>query len=115
RPRGRWDVSETKKGIPMPSLDAVLRDWPETTSSESHARAESVMSRLGERGSSAAYVSDDDLLSDPLGLAEDDRQHAPAADRERDRKNLQDLAKMAQGLTPAPVVAVATEQKVDSG
>ena len=71
----------------MPSIDAVLRDWPKeenpalgSAKSESDwdERAESVMGRLrrGERGASAAYVSNDDLLSDPLGHSEEDGHNA---------------------------------------
>jgi hypothetical protein len=111
----------------MPSIDAALRDWPEAGKSDADwdERAESVMGRLrrGERGASAAYVSNDDLLSDPLGHSEEDGHNADAPgapvihspvtprareakmqtiDRDRDRKSLQDLAQMAKGMTPPP-------------
>lgn len=122
-------MSETRNNRkPMPSIDAALREWPEAEKSASdwEERAESVMGRLrrGERGASAAYVSNEDLLSDPLGHSEEDghKDSAPGApvihptatprtregvkmqtiDRDRDRKSLQDLAKMAQGMTPPP-------------
>lgn len=121
-------MTETRnKGKPMPSIDAVLRAWPDAEKPESdwEERAESVMGRLkrGERGGSAAYVSNEDLLSDPLGLSEEDGHngdapgapviHSPVTprtrevkmqtiDRDRDRKSLQDLAQMAKGMTPPP-------------
>ena len=136
-------MSETRnKGNASVSIDAALRDWPTSSETEKSAvewdeRADSVMGRLrrGERGASAAYVSDEDLFADPLGHSEEDghKGDAPGApvihpvatprtrerqkdpkmqtiDRDRDRKSLQDLAKMAQGMTPPPSSVAAFSQ-----
>ncbi|MDF2696120.1 MAG: alginate regulatory protein AlgP [Labilithrix sp.] len=110
------------------NLDVALREWPEVEKPhgdwDDSARA--VMDRLegGKRGVTTASITDENLLGAPLGqTAEDGHNHATAggtgsaahhpptregtpmtmpADRERDRRSLQDLAKMAQGLTPPP-------------
>jgi Meckel syndrome type 1 protein len=119
-------VSETPKKL---SLDAVLREWPEEgkAASEWEEMAHRIDERVGsgESGASVAFVSDDNLFADPLGqIEEGGHNHAspPArvnagetrvskdstmtmpADRERDRRSLQDLAKMGSmgGLTPPP-------------
>lgn len=108
------------------NLDAALREWPhaEKPQADWDDRAQSVMDRVrrGERGASAAYVADENLLEGPLGQTSEDshntvpsggspvthplkREGTPmtmSADRERDRRSLQDLAKMAHGLTPPP-------------
>jgi len=120
-------VSETRgtnKG--SMDLDAALREWPhaEKPQADWDDRAQSVMDRVrrGERGASAAYVADENLLEAPLGQTSTDghntatpggspvthplkREGTPmtmSSDRERDRRSLQDLAKMAHGLTPPP-------------
>jgi len=120
-------VSETPKKL---NLDAALRAWPEAEKSatewEDFARSIEDRLRSGETGGSRAYVSDENLLEAPLGQSEREGHNsaAPApvredrgetrvaevkpmtmpADRERDRRSLQDLAKLAQGglMTPPP-------------
>jgi hypothetical protein len=111
------------------NLDAALRAWPhaEKPEEEWEERAQSVIGRLrrGERGATAAYVRDEDLTLAPLGLSSEDGHNSAAAgektgpqtregtpmtmqaDRERDRRSLKDLAKMASGLTPPPPSARA--------
>ena len=108
------------------NLDAALREWPDAEKPQADwdDRAQSVMDRVqrGERGASAAYVADEKLLEGPLGQTSEDSHNTAApggspvthplkregtpmtmpADRERDRRSLQDLAKMAHGLTPPP-------------
>lgn len=142
-------MSETrgKNRVPV-NLDVALREWPDTdkTTGDWDDRAKSVIDRLkrGERGASAPYVVDENLFDGPLGQSAEDghnsastegspqkREGTPMtmpADRERDRRSLQDLAKMAHGLTPPPasvmpnlpisgsgVVRAAEAQKDDSG
>lgn len=113
------------------TVDAALSEWPDVEKPEGDwdDRARSVMDRLrrGERGATAGYVSDESLLSAPLGQSSEDGHntaspggsvnHPPIregkpmtmpVDRERDRRSLQDLAKMAQGLTPPPASSVGS-------
>jgi hypothetical protein len=130
-------------------LDAALREWPhaEKPQKDWDERAQSVVDRLlrGERGATSAYVTDEELLAEPLGQSAEDGHNSArtgkspihprakkgsgtpmtmTADRERDRRSLQDLVKMASGLTPPPpsvgsmpsgVVRAAEAQKDDSG
>jgi hypothetical protein len=107
-------VSETP---PKLNLDAALRAWPEAEKSpvEWDEWAASVVARArsADAEPSSASVSDENLLADPLGQTEEDGHNSAAphgvevlpmtmpADRERDRRSLQDLAKMAQ-MTPPP-------------
>lgn len=143
------ETRETTKG--SVNLDAALREWPEVQKAEGdwEGRTQSVLDRLqrGERGATSAYVSDEDLLSAPLGQSSADSHNSadtrgspvnqsPAAkkesgtpmtmpaDRERDRRSLQDLAKMASDLTapppsvgsmPSGVHRAAEAKKDDSG
>ncbi len=101
-------MSESRKKL---NLDTALAEWPhvEKPAEEWDERARSVMDRLrrGERGATAAYVSDDELFGAPLGPSADEGR----ASRERDRRGFQELAqelaKMA-AMTPTPV-AVAPE------
>lgn len=111
-------------------LDVALREWPDVkkTAEDWDDRTQSVMGRLrrGERGVTSGYIPDEILLASPLGQSSEDghnsaspggsgfahpplnekiREENPMtmpADRERDRRSLQDLAKMAHGLTPPP-------------
>jgi len=121
-------VSETPKKL---NLDAALRQWPELEKPpmdwEEMARSIDERVRTGQPGSTAPTVSDEKLLSEPLGQIEGEGHNSGAsvttaqtprenaskgetmtmpADRERDRRSLQDLAKMASGgplsLTPPP-------------
>lgn len=110
-------MSETPKKL---NLDAALREWPDVEKSpvELDESAQAVVARIqaGERGSSAASLSDENLLAAPLGQSAEDGHNSATlaneqrevskmtmADRERDRRSLQDLAKMAAtGLTPPP-------------
>lgn len=130
-------------------LDAALRKWPQAEKPQKDwdERAQSVVDRLrrGERGATQAYVADEELLAEPLGQSAEDGHNSAGtgestihprakkgsgtpmtmtADRERDRRSLQDLAKMASGLTPPPpsvgsmpsgVTRAAEAQKDDSG
>ena len=122
-------MSETRGNKTGPlNLDVALRQWPDVEKPEEEwdARAQLVVERIraGERGGAATSVSDANLLEAPLGQSLEDGHNSRApggagsaahhppiregkamtmpADRERDRRSLQDLAKMAQGLTPPP-------------
>lgn len=131
-------------------LETVLRAWPEVEKDEEEweNRAETLVARLrrGERGATSAELPDHLLSTSPLGQS-DERGHNSAAtggsafdhpdltepiregkpmtmsaDRERDRRSLQDLAKMAHGLTPPPssvapsgVHRAVEAEKEDSG
>jgi hypothetical protein len=150
-------VSETggsRKG--SVTISVALREWPDTEKQDTEweDRAQSVMNRLrrGERGATTAYIGDSQLLVAPLGQSTEDGHNAAAsgdsemsrhartvakeesgtpmtmpADRERDRRSLKDLAKMASGLTPPPSSVAslpsgvqraaegARDQKDDSG
>jgi hypothetical protein len=115
-------VSETPKNV---SLDATLRAWPdvEKTTTDWENSAQRIEARLdsGDRGETAAYLSDEKLFAAPLGQIEGEGHNSAApgkpaetreskgetmtmpADRERDRRSLQDLAKLAAtGMTPPP-------------
>ncbi|MDB4941449.1 MAG: alginate regulatory protein AlgP [Labilithrix sp.] len=119
-------MSETPKKV---SLDAALGAWPEPqkSSMEWEETALSIEARLAtaEPGAVGADVSDDSLLIHPLGQIPGEghnsaasvttdqtpRKHASKGetmtmqpDRERDRRSLQDLAKLAStgSLTPPP-------------
>ena len=136
-------MSETRNKM---NLDAVLKAWPEREKSavEWEEMARSVEARLqtAEPSASAANVSDENLFADPLGQSEEDGHNHAApgtpiskvtgtraegfpmsmpADRERDRRSLQDLAKMANMTPPPPSVSApsgvhrAAEAKDDSG
>jgi hypothetical protein len=101
------------------NLDAALRAWPEVEKSpmELDESAQAIVDRVrsGQPAASAAYLDDENLLGTPLGQSVEDGHNSAAsaapevskmtmpADRERDRRSLQDLAKMASaGLTPPP-------------
>jgi hypothetical protein len=132
-------VSETPKKL---SLDAALREWPEQekAASEWEEMAHRIDERVGsgESGASVAFVSDENLFADPLGqIEEGGHNHASPptrgiagetrvskdvtmtmpADRERDRRSLQDLAKMGSmgGLTPPPASVRAPNSSAPSG
>lgn len=120
-------MSETPKKL---SLDAVLREWPDAE--KSAMDWEQMAQRIDERvaqprpsdaGATATYVADEKLLAEPLGQIEGEGHNSAAAvktvetrgnkgetmtmpvDRERDRRSLQDLAKLAGAggaLTPPP-------------
>ena len=126
-------MSETPKKV---NLDAALREWPDVEKSpvELDESAQAVVTRIqaGERGKTAATLSDENLFAAPLGQSAEDGHNSAAlaveqrevpkmtmADRERDRRSLQDLAKMAadlqgpvsgpmSGLTPPPPSARAS-------
>ena len=127
-------MSETPKKL---SLDAVLREWP-TVDGDPHESQkpsmdwEQMARRIDERVASGdacvsvAYVSNENLLAEPLGQNEGDGLNSAATparanseqtrgtkgetmtmpvDRVRDRQSLQDLAKMAGAhgaMTPPP-------------
>ena len=127
-------MSETPKKL---NLDTALREWPDVEKSatewEESARTVEDHVRSGRSGASVAYVSDENLLADPLGQIPEDGHNSAArgedkpmtmpADRERDRRSLQDLAKMAQMTPPPPsaksvpsgVQRAAEAKKDDSG
>jgi hypothetical protein len=121
-------VSETPNKL---KLDAVLREWPEDE--KSPLQWEEMALRIDERvrsgapAATACTVSDENLFAAPLGQIEGEGHNSAAisapvkagetrvskgetmtmpADRERDRRSLQDLAKMAAanngGMTPPP-------------
>lgn len=118
-------MSETPKKL---SLDAALREWPEVekTATDWENLAQRIDERVqsGEAGATVAYVSDANLLAEPLGQIDGEGHNSAApetrvkagetraskgetmtmpADRERDRRSLQDLAKLAaSGMTPPP-------------
>jgi len=126
-------VSETPKKV---NLDAVLREWPDVekpaTQWDEMARTVEDRVRSGGSGASVAHVSDENLLAAPLGQLPEDGHNSGLsegkpmtmpADRERDRRSLQDLAKMAQMTPPPPstksapsgVQRAAEAKKDDSG
>ena len=131
-------MSETPKKI---DLSAALRDWPTIEKSESEreemARVIETRLRSGEPFAGGSGLSDEQLLSNPLGQIQGEGHNSAAAlsreatardgalfpdlpskeitreakpmtmsDRERDRRSLQDLAKLAQssnlGMTSPP-------------
>lgn len=121
-------MSETPKKL---GLDAALRAWPdvEKTATDWENMAQRIEERVrsGETGASVAYVSDENLFAAPLGQIEGEGHNSARppsgdarvkaaetrvskgetmtmpADRERDRRSLQDLAKLAaSGMTPPP-------------
>ena len=108
-------MSETPKRV---KLDAALREWPDADKSpmdwEQMAQRIDDRVRSGDAGASVAYVTDEKLLAEPLGQIEGEGHNSAATtakpvetrvskgetmtmpvDRERDRRSLQDLAKMA--------------------
>lgn len=122
-------MSETPKKL---NLDALLREWPAVEDSpgktemdwEKQAQAIDERVRSGAPGSSGSYVSDENLLAEPLGQIEGEGHNSAAvpnrgktaetrvskgetmtmpADRERDRRSLQDLAKLASGPLSGPL------------
>ena len=132
-------MSETPKKL---SLDAALREWPEPgkAASEWEEMAHRIDERVGagEAGTSVAFVSDENLFADPLGQIEEaghnhaspptrgiagetrvskDSTMTMPADRERDRRSLQDLAKMGSmgGLTPPPASVRSPNSSAPSG
>lgn len=138
-------MSETPKKL---NLDTALREWPsvdgshEKTPMDWENQAQKIEERLqaGATSSSAAYVSDENLLADPLGQIEGEGHNSAAptnrektakspvfkgetmtmpADRERDRRSLQDLAKLAggplSGMTPPPPSVQVPHSSAPSG
>ena len=134
-------MSETPKKL---RLDDVLREWPETEKSplewEEMALRVDERVRSGAPGATVAYVSDENLFAEPLGQIEGEGHNSAAisapvkagetrvskgetmtmpADRERDRRSLQDLAKMAAGnmggMTPPPPSVRAPNSSAPSG
>lgn len=133
-------MSETPKKV---NLDTALREWPEIekTAMDWEDRAQRIEERVrsGDAGASLASVPDEKLLGEPLGQIEGEGHNSAAvtsrgkpaetrvskgetmtmpADRERDRRSLQDLAKLAGGplssLTPPPPSAQARNSSVPS-
>lgn len=134
-------MSETPKKV---SLDTALREWPEVE--KSPMDWEEMALRIDERvatgapSATVAYVSDENLFAAPLGQIEGEGHNSAAisapgktgetrvskgetmtmpADRERDRRSLQDLAKMAAGpmsaMTPPPPSVKAPSSSAPSG
>ncbi|MDB5221009.1 MAG: alginate regulatory protein AlgP [Myxococcaceae bacterium] len=134
-------MSETPKKL---RLDAVLREWPEDE--KTPLQWEEMALRIDERvrsgapGATAGDVSDQNLFAEPLGQIEGEGHNSAAisapvkagetrvskgetmtmpADRERDRRSLQDLAKMAAGpmsaMTPPPPSVKAPHSSAPSG
>jgi hypothetical protein len=134
-------VSETPKKV---SLDAVLREWPEDEKTplqwEEMALGIDERVRSGAPSATAPSVSEENLFAEPLGQIEGEGHNSAAisapvkagetrvskgetmtmpADRERDRRSLQDLAKMAAGpmsaMTPPPPSVKAPHSSAPSG
>ena len=131
-------MSETAKKL---RLDAALSSWPEVekSASEWEELARSIDSGVNasELGHSGAIVSSEDLLIQPLGQIEGEGHNSAARvtsletprkeaskgtqmtmqpDRERDRRSLQDLAKLAStSMTPPPPSSVAASGSVPTG
>lgn len=134
-------MSETPKKV---SLDAVLRAWPEDE--KTPLQWEEMALRIDERVRSGApeptiaHVFEENLFAEPLGQFEGEGHNSAAisapekagetrvskgemmtmpADRERDRRSLQDLAKMAAGpmsaMTPPPPSVKAPHSSAPSG
>lgn len=115
-------MSETPKKI---NLDRALASWPDVAKApgswEDQAVAIDNAVQAGASGK-ASGVADEILLSAPLGQIPEDGHNPDARasegktmtmqDRERDRRSLQDLAKMAAGLTPPPP-SVASRRGLD--
>jgi hypothetical protein len=128
-------VSETLKKV---KLDAALRAWPEADkpAMDWEQMAQRIEERVaaGYAGATAPYVSDEKLLAEPLGQIDGEGHNSAATaqpvetrvskgetmtmpvDRERDRRSLQDLAKMAAtGMTPPPPSVKAPSSSAPSG
>jgi hypothetical protein len=135
-------VSETLKKV---KLDAVLREWPEAEKSamdwEQMAQRIDDHVQSGDAigaPEGVSYVSDENLFAGPLGQIEGEGHNSAArdratvktvqprvskgetmtmpVDRERDRRSLQDLAKMATGgMTPPPPSVSAPHSSAPSG
>jgi hypothetical protein len=140
-------VSETRKKV---NLDAALRDWPESRKSatEWEDLARSIVGRATgpEPMAGLSSIDDEKLFSAPLGQVDETGHNSAAsgdvpkaessnmkreelvegkpmtmpADRERDRRSLQDLAKMAAMTPPpasvrTPIAAPSAPQSDDSG
>ena len=134
-------MSETPKKM---RLDEALREWPEAEKSplewEEMALRVDERVRSGAPGATVGYVSDENLFAEPLGQIEGEGHNSAAisapvkagetrvskgetmtmpADRERDRRSLQDLAKMAAGnmggMTPPPPSVRAPNSSAPSG
>lgn len=129
-------MSETRRTV---SLDAALGAWPDTekTQAEWEAKALDVEARVGagDLGATASSISEEQLLAPPLGQMAEGGHNSASPDkragqgapmtmqnRERDRRSLQDLAKLAQMTPPPPsvssgsgVLRAAEAQKDDSG
>lgn len=126
-------------------LDALLREWPEASKSsmEWDGRAQAVMERLRSGSSSGSFddVDDERLCAEPLGQIEGEGHNSAAplssgrtvsklvgstgkgvsmtmpTNRERDRRSLQDLAKLAnstRGLTPTPSPVISAPPSAKS-
>lgn len=138
-------MSETPKKV---KLDDALREWPpvENSPEKSPMDWEEMALRIDERvrsgapGATVDYVPDEILFAEPLGQIEGEGHNSAAisapvkagetrvskgemmtmpADRERDRRSLQDLAKMAAGnmggMTPPPPSVRAPNSSAPSG
>ncbi len=111
-------MTETPKKV---HLDAALRAWPESNATvnwEEMALAIDERIRTAAPGTTPSDLTNDDFLLMPLGQIEGEGHNSAApvkaalmskgetmtmpADRERDRRSLQDLAKMATEGMPAP-------------
>ena len=131
-------MSETPKKV---TLDDALRAWP--NDEKSPMEWEEMALRIEERvasgapGATVASISDENLFAAPLGQIEGEGHNSAAisapgkagetrvskgetmtmpADRERDRRSLQDLAKLGtMGLTPPPPSVRAPSSSAPSG
>jgi hypothetical protein len=131
-------VSETPKKV---TLDDALRAWPDREKSpmEWEEMALRIEERVASRtpGATVASISDENLFAAPLGQIEGEGHNSAAtsapgkagetrvskgetmtmpADRERDRRSLQDLAKLGtMGLTPPPPSVRAPNSSAPTG
>ena len=131
-------MSETPKKL---RLDDVLHAWPDGEKSpmEWEEMALHIEERVasGTPGATVASISDENLFAAPLGQIEGEGHNSAAisapgkvgetrvskgetmtmpADRERDRRSLQDLAKLGtMGLTPPPPSVRAPNSSAPSG
>ena len=128
-------MSETSKKL---SLDAALRAWPELSKPsidwEQMGQKIDERIRTGDDRETHASVADENLFAAPLGKIEGEGHNSAAsveirstapkgetmtmpADRERDRRSFQDLAKMASqsSMTPAPLSSSSAASLPPSG
>jgi hypothetical protein len=125
RVRERSGAPMSAGGLEM-RIDAALGEWPmvERSAIDWDEAADRIVDRIGngERGHTAAYVSDEDLFAAPLAASTEEAQNSAAPvtvaatvgaksaegskmgvqSERRERRSFQGLAEMARGSTPPP-------------